>query len=187
MKNKSSDYWCKFAIIQEFAVIKMEISSIWWFFVTGTTISYFWQLPMPMMTFLQNDNTSVSVIFVSKNSYKTRTCTRAMLMHDHYGCKGSSYEPISVSLLLLGWTTSTGHCCLREAGLQQGMISQKVRAHTPNLTKICVAITWKMMIRSGHNFAYAMTAQLSWHVQICGLIYLLVIIKARRTFNRFQL
>ena len=27
-----------------------------------------------------------------------------------------------------------------------------------------------MMIKSGHNFAHAMTAKLSWHVQICDMI-----------------
>ena len=28
-----------------------------------------------------------------------------------------------------------------------------------------------LMNRSGHNFAHATTAQLSWHVQNCDLIY----------------
>ena len=43
-------------------------------------------------------------------------------------------------------------------------------AHNPNLIKMCVTLTWQAMICSGHNFAHAMTAQLSWHVQICDLI-----------------
>ena len=29
---------------------------------------------------------------------------------------------------------------------------------------------WKIIIWSDHNFAYAMTAELSWHVQSCDLI-----------------
>ena len=29
---------------------------------------------------------------------------------------------------------------------------------------------WKLFDGSGHNFAHAMTAELSWHVQDCGLI-----------------
>ena len=35
---------------------------------------------------------------------------------------------------------------------------------------IHVALTWKIMIQSGHNFAHATTAQLLWHVQNCYLI-----------------
>ena len=32
------------------------------------------------------------------------------------------------------------------------------------------ALTWKMIIQSGHNFAQVTTAEMSWHVQICDLI-----------------
>ena len=46
-------------------------------------------------------------------------------------------------------------------------------AHNPKLVKIHVAVTWKQLMISGHNFAHAMTAELSWHVQICDLIGLL--------------
>ena len=35
---------------------------------------------------------------------------------------------------------------------------------------LMLVFTGKIMIRSGHNFAHVMTAELSWHVQICGLI-----------------
>ena len=35
--------------------------------------------------------------------------------------------------------------------------------------KKCLAFAWKIMIRSGHNFAYVMTAQLLCHVQNCDL------------------
>ena len=43
-------------------------------------------------------------------------------------------------------------------------------AQITNFLKIFVALMWKRMIQSGHNFAHAMTAQLSWHVQNCDLI-----------------
>ena len=36
--------------------------------------------------------------------------------------------------------------------------------------KIYVAFAWKMIIQSGHNFAHATTAELSWHVQNCDMI-----------------
>ena len=33
-----------------------------------------------------------------------------------------------------------------------------------------VTLKWKIMIRICHNFAHAMTAELSWHVQNCDMI-----------------
>ena len=45
-------------------------------------------------------------------------------------------------------------------------------AHNPNLVKIFVALTWKIMIRSCHSFAHATTAMLSWHVQNSDMIEL---------------
>ena len=48
--------------------------------------------------------------------------------------------------------------------------SQSLWAHNPNLVKIPVVLTCKVIIRSGPNFAQVMTAQLSWLVQICDLI-----------------
>ena len=42
-------------------------------------------------------------------------------------------------------------------------------AHNPNLVKTYVALLWNWMTWSGHNFAHAMTAKLSWHLQICDL------------------
>ena len=39
-------------------------------------------------------------------------------------------------------------------------------ANNPNPLEINIAITWIIMyIQSGHNFAHATTAKLSWHVQ----------------------
>ena len=35
--------------------------------------------------------------------------------------------------------------------------------------EISFAIILILMIQSGHNFAHVMTAELSWHVQNCGL------------------
>ena len=43
-------------------------------------------------------------------------------------------------------------------------------AHNPNLVKNYFAISWKIILRSCHNFAHVTTGQLSWHVQICDLI-----------------
>ena len=43
-------------------------------------------------------------------------------------------------------------------------------AHNSNLTIIHVALICEIMIRSCHNLAHAMTAKLSWHVQICDII-----------------
>ena len=42
-------------------------------------------------------------------------------------------------------------------------------AHNSNLVKI-YALTWKIIIQSGHNFTHFMTAELSWHVQNYDLI-----------------
>ena len=43
-------------------------------------------------------------------------------------------------------------------------------AHNANIVNSSVAVTWKIMIQSGHNFAHDTTAQLSWHVQNYDLI-----------------
>ena len=40
----------------------------------------------------------------------------------------------------------------------------------PNLVKKKSAFPLKTTIQSGHKFAHATTAQLSWHVQSCGVI-----------------
>ena len=57
-------------------------------------------------------------------------------------------------------------------------------AHNPNLVRILVAITRKIMIRSGHNSAHVTTAELSWHVQICDLIESLELILQQRQFEQ---
>ena len=41
--------------------------------------------------------------------------------------------------------------------------------HNPNLRHSYFS-TWKIMIRAGHNFAHATTAELSWHVQKSDLV-----------------
>ena len=38
------------------------------------------------------------------------------------------------------------------------------------LAKFQVTFMWIIMVQSSHNFAHAMTAQLSWHVQTCDMI-----------------
>ena len=66
--------------------------------------------------------------------------------------------------------------------------TNRLWAHNPNLVKLCTVLIWNLMIRSGHNFAHAMTAQLLRHVQYCGLIGSLKIkIRSTRSFTRFQL
>ena len=55
--------------------------------------------------------------------------------------------------------------------LVQWLISQGFWAHNWNVMKIHVVPIFILMIQSGHNFTHAMTAQLSWHVQNCGLIW----------------
>ena len=42
--------------------------------------------------------------------------------------------------------------------------------HQLNLLEIYVILKWQIMIRSGGNFAHAMTLELSWHAQNCPLI-----------------
>ena len=37
------------------------------------------------------------------------------------------------------------------------------------INKKYIGLMWRMMIKSNHNFALAMTTQLSWHVQNCDL------------------
>ena len=49
-------------------------------------------------------------------------------------------------------------------------LTNRLGAHKPNLANIYIGCTWKGAIHSGHNFAHATTAQLSWHVQNWDLI-----------------
>ena len=57
------------------------------------------------------------------------------------------------------------------------------------LRKIMCCLTWKIIFRSGHNFAYATAAELLWFVQYCDLIRSLQPkIKVKWIFTRrFQL
>ena len=55
-------------------------------------------------------------------------------------------------------------------GLTGAHFTNGLWAHDPNLVKRHVAFPWNLVTWSGHNFAHAMTALLSWHVQICDLI-----------------
>ena len=41
----------------------------------------------------------------------------------------------------------------------------KFWAQNSNLVKTCDALSWTIMIWSGHNFAHVTTAELSWHVR----------------------
>ena len=51
--------------------------------------------------------------------------------------------------------------------------AQSMRSWSKSCKMIC-CFRWKVMVRSGHNLAHAMTAQLSWHVQNYELIWSLV-------------
>ena len=53
-----------------------------------------------------------------------------------------------------------------------GHISQNGSwVHYRNLIKFPVAVIFILIIQSGYNYAHATTAQLSWHVQNCDLIW----------------
>ena len=55
--------------------------------------------------------------------------------------------------------------------LNQGPYHKGFWAYNPKFEKKNhVALTWKMMIWPGHNFAHVTIAELWWHVQICDLI-----------------
>ena len=46
---------------------------------------------------------------------------------------------------------------------------------------------FKLMIKSGHNFAHAMTAELSWHVQNSDLIIQLFFIQEQHAFYKISI
>ena len=61
-------------------------------------------------------------------------------------------------------------------------------AHNQQPTKYICCFVWKMMARSVHKFAHAMTTELSWHVNICDLIWVIGIkIKWKIISTRFEL
>ena len=58
--------------------------------------------------------------------------------------------------------------------------------HNPNLMKIYNALTWKIMIRSGHCFAHVMAAWLLWHAACanrCPDKIVQIEIKAKKILN----
>ena len=116
-------------------------------------------------------------------------CIHETLMSDLYGCKGPSYEVISVSLLLL-WLDNINRTLLSQGGwLTTGNnFTQKLWAPIPNLAHKCVAITWKIdsQIRSQFCICHK-----TWAAMACANLSpdLLIkgIIKAKTTFKRFHL
>ena len=72
-------------------------------------------------------------------------------------------------------------------GNQWSISQTALWAHNPNFLKVHVAVMWKLIIQSGHNFAHAMTAELSWHVQNCDLVGLPESkLEQKNIFARFQ-
>ena len=61
-------------------------------------------------------------------------------------------------------------CCCCHHDSPGTHLTEHLRFHNPNLANMFVALTWQIMIQSSHNFAHAMTAELSWHVQNFDLI-----------------
>ena len=61
---------------------------------------------------------------------------------------------------------------LQVTSQQSGAHSTKALStnHNSNFVKFHVTLNCKTTLRLGHNFAHAMTAQLSWHVEIFDLI-----------------
>ena len=60
-------------------------------------------------------------------------------------------------------------------------------AHNPNLEKIWNALTWKIIIKSGHKFAHVTTAMLSWRANFRPDWIIWIIFKDKINFTRFQL
>ena len=82
--------------------------------------------------------------------------------------------PADVSAPVDSWTVGTFVTCPCQVYVRPGdHFAKSLWAHNPNPVKICVALMQAIIIRSGHNFAHAMTAKLSWLVQNCNLIRLL--------------
>ena len=61
-------------------------------------------------------------------------------------------------------------CCCCHHDSPGTHLPEHSRFYNPNLANMFVALTWQIMIQAGHNFAHAMTAELSWHVQNFDLI-----------------
>ena len=53
----------------------------------------------------------------------------------------------------------------------RGPFTKGLQAHNPKLVKVHLVLIYILMIRSGHNFVLATTAQLLWQVQSCDLIW----------------
>ena len=99
----------------------------------------------------------------------------------------------------LFWMGSCGHPCTysESPAITQHADDRKVQAlgngsadhctnnlwsHNQNFGKICVVVSCKIMIQSGHDFAHVTTAELSWHVQNCDLIGLLLLQLEQKEF-----
>ena len=73
-------------------------------------------------------------------------------------------------------------------GVQQGGHFTHSLWAKPNLVKFHFALAQQIMIWSDYNFANVTTALLSWQVQICDLIWIImVIITAKIILKRFHL
>ena len=91
-------------------------------------------------------------------------CSSSLLAGTKPVCHGTS---VAADHLVLSGSWSpceTGHTVSGQL-FHKGFVSSSPRSRT-NMCRLM----WKIMIRSCHNFAHAMTAQLSWHVQNSGMI-----------------
>ena len=59
--------------------------------------------------------------------------------------------------------------CTNDTPMQWSYISIMIQELVIQIFEERVALWWKIIIRSNHNFTHATTAQL-WHVQNCDLI-----------------
>ena len=74
------------------------------------------------------------------------------------------------SRMLIFWDPSTNGLC----------------GHNSNFAKTCAVLAWKLMMWSGHNFAHATTAELSWHVQNYDMFGALELELGKLLFTNFH-
>ena len=163
-------------------IIKITLSCNYIIFIKGT--------PIPALYLEKTVSVSKGpLIFASNMSLNQQHDQPISLHHDHPGSINYEYNITAllfidalqhsllcppIPVLMLAYWPCWQSTCLRGIDCHRSTIVTPFHgglwAHNPNLVKIHIALTWKLMIQSGHNFAHVMTAELSWHVQICNQI-----------------